>query len=173
MLLRKFCCQHPSHGNVKIHVLLCEQHKNEDRNTKKLEKFKDRFVKNFPVTLPEFTKLLLCVSNFSAIAASISAEKVGDFFCEQPVTDSAIFLFQTIQFGGITINLFFDNGCGDMVIRKAALEKLLGLKMASHVIPGPLLITGVGGQKSISEDGFYAICLPLYNGQYAKLTGLC
>ena len=168
-----FCCHHPSHGSAKVHVLLCEQHKNDDKNTKKLEKFKEKFVKNCPVSLPEFTKLLSCVSNFSATAASISAEKLGDFECEPPIHDSAIFLFQTIQFGGITMNLFFDNGCGDMVIRKAAVEKLVGLKMASQVVPGPLLITGVGGKRSVSEDGVYAVCLPLHNGRYAKFTGLC
>ena len=57
-----FCCHHPSHGSTKVHVLLCEQHKNDDKNTKKLEKFKEKFVKNCPVSLPEFTKLLSCVS---------------------------------------------------------------------------------------------------------------
>ena len=52
-----FCC--PSHGKQdKIHFLLCGKHKNDPKNLEMSEKFKDRFVKNCPVDLPDYVFLI-------------------------------------------------------------------------------------------------------------------
>ena len=70
----RFCCSHPSHGSEKVHVLICDQHKNDEKNKKLLEKFKEKFIQNCPVKLPEFTKLLTTFCNISATV------KADDFF---------------------------------------------------------------------------------------------
>ena len=56
-LYLNFCCPHASHKSTeKPHVLLCGTHKNEAANLSLLEKFKERFIKNCKVTLPQYSK---------------------------------------------------------------------------------------------------------------------
>ena len=97
----------------------------------------------------------------------------GNYQSEPDITECAIFQLQTIDVDGSRINLFFDSGCGDMVVKKSAVDRLVGADQAKQVISGPLVITGVGDQKSVSKDGVYSICLPLQNGKNAMLCGLC
>ena len=59
-----------------------------------------------------------------------------------------------------------------MVVKKCALDRL-GIGRTKQMISGPLVITGVGDQKSVSKDGVYSVCLPLQNGKNAVLSGLC
>ena len=62
----------------------------------------------------------------------------------------AIYMLQTIKVGTQLVNLFFDSGCGDMTCRKGSVDKLQGLKDSNgkdrteNVLPGPLVLTGVG-----------------------------
>ena len=70
------------------------------------------------------------------------------------------------------LNMFFDNGCGDLVIKQSAAEKLAAIGRAFKVIPERIEISGVCDQKSFA-DGVYAICLPLFDGTNITLTGLC
>ena len=51
-----YCCPHLSHGKEKLHVLLCETHKKDDGNVKLLEEFKDKFIRNSKVKLPQCSK---------------------------------------------------------------------------------------------------------------------
>ena len=44
---------------------------------------------------------------------------------------------------------------------------------AKQVLSGPIELTGVGGKKSICDDGMYSVRLPLHNGRDAVLCGLC
>ena len=166
----RFCCSHPSHGSEKVHVLICDQHKNDEKNKKLLEKFKEKFIQNCPVKLPEFTKLLTTFCNISATV------KADDFFkkfdCEPPVKHGSIFAQQTIWVNGFPLNIFYDNGCGDMVVKESAIVKLTSCGRARNVRPGPQYIGGVGGQETISTDGVFTICIPLQNGKEALLTGL-
>ena len=78
-----------------------------------------------------------------------------------------------IDVDGIRLNLFFDSGCGDMVVKKSALDRLVGVGRAKQVISRQLVNTGVEDQKSVSKDGVYSVCLPLQNGKNAVLSGLC
>ena len=73
-------------------------------------------------------------------------------------TGCAIFQLQTIHVDGIRLNLFFDSGCGDMVVKKSTLDRLVGVGRAKQVISGQLVITG-GGKKSVSKDGMYSVCM--------------
>ena len=166
----RFCCTHPSHGNAKIHVLICDTHKEDDKNKKILAKFKEKFIQGCPVKLPEFTKLLTTVCSISLTV------KVSDFFknfdIEPPVVHGSIFAQQTIWVNGFTLNIFYDNGCGDMVIKDSAIVKLRSVGRALNVRPGPQFISGVGGQETVSSQGVFSICIPLRNGKDALLTGL-
>ena len=171
-----FCC--PSHEkNEKIHILLCEQHKMDDKNVNLLEKFKERFIKNCTVPLPDFVKSL---SYFSEMVGfeSTAETSFGKHECLPDVTDSAIFQLQTIEIEEVPVNVMYDSGCGSMIIKKSAVEKLLKLGRAIKILPGPFEITGVGDKKSVCEEGLYSICLPLHTKkdgeeQNAILTGIC
>ena len=171
-----FCCPHSSHqGGEKLHVLLCDEHKNMDENVKLFEKFKNKFITNCKVPLPQYTKHITCFSEIAAVSKSegTSLNVFSDFPVEPEISDSAIFQLQTINVDGLELNLFFDSGCGDMIVKKSALEKLVGTGRAKPLVPGPIVITGVGEQKSVCEDGIFSICLPLHNGKNAVLSGLC
>ena len=82
-------------------------------------------------------------------------------------------MFQTIQVGNKKLNLFFDSGCGNMVIRKSAVDSLMKLGLAKNILKGPLVLSGVACQKSICEFGKFQITLPLYNGENINLSGIC
>ena len=46
------------------------------------------------------------------------------------VEESSIFQFQTILVNGSKFNMFYDSGCGDMIIKKSAAERLVGMGKA-------------------------------------------
>ena len=171
-----YCCPHPSHeGGEKCHILLCEKHKKDDKNVKLFEKFKKRFIDNCNVPLPQCSKNL---SFFSGIVGVVNEMKedvgaYGTMIGEPDVTESAIFQLQRMEVEGIKLNLFFDNGCGDMLVKKSLIEKLISIGRAKQILPGPIIITGVGDQKTVCNDGVYSICLPLHNGNNAVLSGIC
>ena len=114
---KNFCC--PSHGkDDKIHFLLCSKHKNDAKNVALSEKFKDRFVKNGPVDLPDFVKSFSFVSVSSHIGhIAGSSDTLGIHKGIPDVTDSSIFLLQRVQIDTEVGNFFCDNGCGGMIIR--------------------------------------------------------
>ena len=170
---KDFCC--PSHGqNDQIHVLVCDKHKSDQKNLEILEKFKKKFIQNCPVTPPNFVKGL---GFFSGMVGFAEGSQTFEFKFDNLIPDTkdhSIFHLQSIRIGEISasFNLFFDNGCGDLVIKTSAMQRLASVGRAFQVIAGPLTIMGVGGQTCISYDGVYAICLPLANGQNAILSGL-
>ena len=171
-LYLNFCCPHAHENQEKIHILLCEQHKKEDKNLKLLEKFKDKFIRNCNQTLPKFSHGISCFSESVNISRGTEKLLFKGFNSKPDVQDSSIFLLQTIGVGEVNLNLFFDNGCGDLVIKKSAVEKLKCVGRAYQMVPGPLKITGVGDHQSEAE-GLYCICLPLYDGVNITLSGVC
>ena len=60
-------------------------------------------------------------------------------------------MLQTIEVQGKTLNLFFDSGCVNLVCRKEATTKLESMGRATKVLDGPITISGVGDNKTISE----------------------
>ena len=178
-----FCC--PSHDkNNRIHVLLCELHKKDDKNLKLLEKFKTRFLKNCPTKLPSFVNslaLFSCMLN-ETISAHSNGTTVGKFTGIPDITDPVIFKLQTIVIKAIddkgnniseTFNIFYDNGASDCIIRTSAVLRLLRLGRAELVSSEPLELRGVNDQLTICKDGYYRIILPLHNGENAIVSGLC
>ena len=166
-----FCCPH-AHGSAeKIHVLLCEQHKDDDKNKKLAEKFVNKFIKNCNQSLPQFSKNL---SLFS-VTVNFVGDKISRFEhlnALPDVEDSGKFLLQTIVVNGHRLNLFYDNGCGDLVVKKEAVDILLSVGRAHCEIAETLEITGVGDKKA-EALGIYSLCLPLYNGVNVTLSGVC
>ena len=92
---------------------------------------------------------------------------------EADVCDNAIFMLQSIEVEGQLLNLFFDNGCGDMVIKKLAADFLVKIEKARQEFPCPITLSGVGDQKSVCKHGAYSVCLLLKSGRQAILSGLC
>ena len=157
---------------MKVHVLLCESHKS-DGNLKVLKNFKERFIDNCNTKLPEFRKNISCFNVVGVSKYSNNSNTFNDLVIESEITESAIFPLQTIEFDGVKLNLFFDSGCGDMVVKKSAIDKLKELGRAKLIVPGPIVLSGVGDHKSVCEEGAYSVCLPLHNGKNAILAGLC
>ena len=92
---------------------------------------------------------------------------------EDDPNNRGIFMLQTIKIEGESFNIFYDSGCGDMVCKKSAIDKLIGMGRASLVLPGPITLSGVGDKKTVCKEGVYKITLPLSNGGEATISGLC
>ena len=74
---------------------------------------------------------------------------------------------------GSKFNIFYDNGCGEIVLSKDAADRLEAIGRAKQDFPGPIVLHGVGNQESICKNGVYSIRLPLKNGLDAEMTGVC
>ena len=76
------------------------------------------------------------------------------------VSERAIFMLQTINVGGKPFNVFFDNGCGDIVVKKSAIDTLVQLGRAKQEVPGPITMSGVGDHNQSVKMVFIAFaCL--------------
>ncbi len=91
----------------------------------------------------------------------------------ESITEGTIYMLQSIQVGTLMLNLFFDTGCSELVMRKGAIEELEEINRASKERGGPIMIGGVGDQKAICKYGIYKVILPLHNGNNACLSGPC
>ena len=150
-LFTSYCCPHRSHENgKKIHILLCDTHKGDNKNLKLFEKFKEQFIKNSEVSMPECSKHFSYFSEMTGVTIPVvGTSGLSRVFQSEPeITECPIFQLQTIEVDGIKINLFFDSGCGDMIIKKTVLDKLKSARWAKQIIPGTMVITGVGDQKT-------------------------
>ena len=143
-----FCCPHTHSSSEKIHVLLCEQHKDDDKNKRLAEKFKDKFIKNCNQNLPHFCKNLSLLSYSVHISRDNEVLPFQKFNALPDVKDSGKFLLQTIQIQNIRLNIFFDNGCGDLVVRKRAVDLLFKLGRAKCESSETLEVVGVGDRKA-------------------------
>ena len=168
------CPSHDTGSRGKIHVLLCDEHKGEDANIKLLKKFKEIFIENCPVQLPGFTKSLSLFSGTVNVGNDNQTEISFGLPNEIPdIKDRAIFMRQTIKVGTTSLTILFDNGCGQLIIKKSAVDKLMLLGRAVQTIKGPLHISGVGDNQTVSDDGEFSISLPIHSGENAILTGIC
>ena len=103
-----YCCPHPSHeGGEKLHIFLCDSHKKDDKNIRLLEKFKENFVDNCDVALPQWSKNLSFFSDMVGVVKEIKDDMAayGTFRGEPNVTDSVIFQLQRMEVEGIKLNI--------------------------------------------------------------------
>ena len=136
------------------HVLVCDKHKNSSDNAKLLKEFKDRYLQEFGENLP---------ASFKNITMHSQANFVG-IASEDDPNNRGIFMLQTIKIKGQHFNIFYDNGCSDLICKKSAIDRLTQLGRATQVQPGPITISGVGDTQTVCENGIYTVSLPLASG---------
>ena len=164
-----YVCPDPSHQDYPrgLHVLVCQKHKNSSDNIKLLEDYKKNFISKRATNFEEFTRKL-SLTCFSPVECASQSADIAE-----TVSDSAIFMMQAIAVDGHDLNVMYDTGCGDMVIKKSAIDFLVGQNRAKQEIPGPIIISGVGNNKTVSEHGIYSVKLPLKNGKDVIFSGIC
>ena len=169
-----YICPDRSHGrHIKgCHVLVCDAHKNDQANVNLLEKYKKNIISKRSQYFEDFTLNITLIS-VSSVYLPSSVMGAGFANVRPDVSSSAIFLFQTIRISNITIRLFFDTGCGDIVVRKAIMDKLIKIGRARQEVSNPVTMSGVGDVKSDNNYGIYSVCLPMKDGSNAVFSGVC
>ena len=178
----EYACPDNYHKNVQngLHVLVCDYHKESKENQNLIEKFKINVIGEIP-NLENFSKYISCYSKIVGTICALRSKlrkssvwlNINKGMTEADVYDNAIFMLQTIEVRGQLFNLFFDSGCGDMVVRKPVVDCLEKLGRANLEVTGPITLSDVGDQMSVSEHGAYSIRLPLRKGREAILSGIC
>ena len=165
----RYVCPDQSHLSYPkgIHVLLCEDHKNKPENKKVLDDYIKNFISKRSDGFEKFTTDISLVCFTSSKELLVSKKIISD------VNDSALFMLQTINVEDISLNIFYDSGCGDIVIKKSAVDALIRAGRAELQIPGPIPLKGVGDTVVWCEHGVYSIRLPLQSGKEAVLSGVC
>ena len=161
----QYTCKHSSHKKYSKskHVLVCDDHKDDVKNKDLFQKYKMRFITKSNVEYRDFTKDMNLSFFSEAYPGKINEEK----------SESSIFMLQTIQIEGKNFNLFYDSGCGDLVSRKQAVDQLERMGRANNEVLGPIILTGVGDNKSVCQHGIYKVRLPLHDGRDVNISGLC
>ena len=175
MCFKRYVCPDSSHAAHPkgIHVLLCEAHKTSPTNITLLEQYKEKIIGKYAKDFEDFTRniSLMCVAVSSAVPSVSVGMGISNIIPD--IQFSAIFMLQTIKVGDVSLRLFFDTGCGDIVVKKSAMESLKKLGRARLEVPGPISMSGVGDFKSSSSHGIYSVCLPLKGGENAVFSGVC
>lgn len=167
----KYKCPHEDHRGFDkaLHILICDKHKHLQENVTLLEAYKAKYITFADSPHRDFSKNM--TSFHVEYDASFYEAEIDDG--EGESNEMAMYLLQTIKIGEHNYNLFYDNGCGDMVCKSDAVRKLTDLNRAKQVVKGPLILTGVNEQKSVCEMGRYQLDLPLSNGKNARVRGIC
>ena len=145
------------------HVLVCPYHADNVKNKELLDLYKtnmDNFNKNFK----EFSKNI-STSCFSEVYKNDNQKPQHE--------DNSIFAFQTIDVEGLQFNIFYDSGCGDLVISKDCRNRLTSIGRAKLEHDGPITLNGVGNQTSVCDLGVFSIQIPLNGGVDARMCGIC
>jgi len=82
-----------------------------------------------------------------------------------------IYLLQDIVINNQVFTVFYDDGCSDFVIQKAAADRLGSY--AIKIFDGPLNISGIGGASTTTNHGIFKVNIPLADGQLASMSGIC
>ena len=155
----EFTCKHPSHDKypTKMHVLVCNEHKDLPENRDLLELYRDKFI--------------LKQSNLSSFSNQLQLSYHSQCYQNDHLqTESAIYMLQTIEINQENYTIFFDSGCNDFVATSDAIRRLK--QRAKLEYDGPTTLGGVGGVQTQS-NGIYSVKLPLVNGKDAIMTGPC
>ena len=145
-----------------MHILVCDKHKHNPENVALLETYKAKCVQNRNQ------------KEFSLNISIFHTPKPGTFnLGVQNHEDASIYMLQSIAISQQNFNIFFDNGCSDMLISKKALDKFIQLGRAENISKEPSSMTGIGDLKTVSNYGRWRISIPLINGNQAYLTGQC
>ncbi|MCH2405590.1 MAG: hypothetical protein MK200_05290, partial [Nitrosopumilus sp.] len=169
-----YTCKHNSHDNsvTKKHILVCNEHCKDNANKSLLEEYRSRCIRRNN-NLPDYAKSIKVSfhSNSSSVSSmmGITSKSNSESSDDSEIMDSGIFIFQEICVDNNLFCLFFDGGCGDLVSRYNAVERLG--KISKKQTNGPISLGGVGNINVESPYGIYQISLPLYNGRNAIMSG--
>ena len=143
----EYSSRHQSHGKdgERYHVLVCDRHKGNSENTELLMRYKRDFVDKYSTELPEFSKNIKVSMYSESNCANVGVPQVA--------ATGGLFMLQTIIVEGKLFNLFYDSGCGDLVCKKSAIDKLVSMGRANQELPGPITLSGVGDEKTVCQDG--------------------
>ena len=160
----QFTCKNQSHNKfpTKKHVLVCDEHKNDQHNKDVLEDYKARCILRQP--LPTYSK------NIGIFHSLFKCQPKNP-----PSTDDqhdAIFILQPIRIENSNYTIFYDNGCSDFICRYQAVQRL-GSSRAKQVYAGTIQMNGIAGISSPTNHGIYEVKLPLRIGGNALMTGPC
>ena len=160
---RDFTCKHQSHLKYtrQMHVLVCDDHKEDADNIATLQQYKERCIlcqKQLPTYSKEIKLSFYTSHNTNSH--------------DDTITDNGIYQLQTIKINNDFFTIFYDNGCGDFVSRKSAIDKLDD-NHATQEFNGIINLGGVGGITTKTEHGIYTVRIPLKDGDDATMTGVC
>ena len=79
-------------------------------------------------------------------------------------------MLQTKDVQGKTFNLFL--GCGDLVYKIEAISQLESMGGVRKILDGPLTISGVRDNITISKHGVYSVKILMHNGKDDNLSGI-
>ena len=177
---RDFTCKHADHDRYinKKHVLVCDEHKEDDSNKKVLEDFKKRCIMRPKQvdSLPDHSKNINIHHHQTIILQhNTTPDNVAEPSEEWPSIadeDEAVYILQMIKVDGDLFRMFYDNGCRHFTVRYGA---LLQLKARNKFLrlKGPITIGGVMGMSAVTPHGIWSVKLPLGNGEMAHMTGTC
>ncbi|XP_066917852.1 uncharacterized protein [Clytia hemisphaerica] len=160
----QFACKNSSHNRFPRtkHVLVCDEHKNDQHNKDVLEHYKARCILKQP--LPTYSK------NISIFHSIFKSQLIKP----SPTDDQhdAIFILQPIRIENSNFTIFYDNGCSDFISRYQSVQRL-GPSRAKQVYDGTIHMKGIAGISSPTNHGIYEVNLPLRIGGNALMTGPC
>ena len=164
----KYACPDESHRgfNRSLHILVCDKHKNNEENLRLLDLYKSKCVENR--NQADFSKDIRIAFHVDDPGLYEVRNDTDD--CAE---DVAIYMLQTIKVGGQKFNLFYDNGCSDMVVSKKAADLLTKVGKARNISKKTVSLTGIGDLKTVGSHGRFQITLPLHNGREVRLSGAC
>ena len=164
----KYVCPDPSHRSYPtgIHILVCDTHKHKVENSQLLEMYRIKCIEAF--NQAEFSKSIRI-----AFHVETTLFKVTPNIDDECNKDVSVYMLQTIEICGFKFNVFYDNGCTDLVVTKAAADVLEHIGMARNVSRKKMSLTGISDLQTVCHHGKYEIILPLHNGREIKLTGSC
>lgn len=167
-----FTCQHTSHSKYpsKKHILVCEEHKEDQSNNDLLQLYKERFIlkKSDAPSHAKSIQLSFHTSN-DLVSSHMKVNHTG--IQDDIIKDRGVYLLQTIKINDQHFTIFFDNGCCDFLCRKSAVDRL-GDRAAVE-FKGVINLGGVGGISIQTNHGIYTVSLPLVNGRNAIMSGVC
>ena len=165
----KYICPDPTHRSFPtgIHILVCDTHKHKTENSQLLEMYRIKCIENF--NQAEFSKSIRIAFHIDTTLMF----KVGTDLDDDCNKDVSVYMLQTIVICGFKFNIFYDNGCTDLVVTKAAADILHSIGKARNVSRKKMSLTGISDLQTVCHHGKYEIILPLHNGKEIKLTGSC
>ena len=127
------------------HILVCGFHAKEKTNMDLIAEFRKEFIIKNKTKFDKFSQEVSISLHTGSQEFQNHMGKKSDE--ERDKLENAIFKFQTIEIKNVKFNLFFDSGCGDLVITKSAVDNLIKLNRAKQIAPGPMVRTGGRGCK--------------------------